>query len=80
MICVIPVSQFIVMAFPSCILLSVLTVFTVQDRPGPGCKEDREAPWKTDETHGIQGDTQWCHGDRLKCSRSTWTEFSGHSG
>lgn len=46
-------------------------MFTVQDGPGPGCEEDREAPRKADETHGVQGDTQWFHGDRLNCSRRT---------
>lgn len=69
--CVPPVGQFNVIAaiMPSCSLLSISTVFTVQDRPGPGREEDREAARKTDETHGVQGDAQWFHGDRLKHSR-----------
>lgn len=59
------------LSLPSFHVLSISTVFTVQDRPGPGREEDREAPRKTDETHGVQGDTQWSHGDRLKCCRTT---------
>lgn len=50
-------------------LFSMLPVFTVQDGPGPGCEEDREAPGEADETHGGQRDAQWCHGDGLRCSR-----------
>lgn len=46
-------------------------MFTVQDGPGPGCEEDRKAPWKTNETDGVQGDAQWFHGDGLKCSTGT---------
>lgn len=48
--------------------LSIPAVFTVQDRPSPGREEDWEAPWKTDETHGVQRDAYWCNGNGLKCS------------
>lgn len=41
---------------PSLNVLSFPTVFTIQDRSGPGCEEDREAARKTDETHGVQRD------------------------
>lgn len=44
------------------------SVSTVQDRPGSRCEEDWEAPWKTDETYGVQGEPQRCHGDRLNGS------------
>lgn len=54
-------------------LFSISLVSTVQDGPGPGRKEDREAPGEADETHGGQRDTQRCHGDRLRCSSSPET-------
>lgn len=61
--------------FHACIavdsLLTVLcspSVSTVQDRPGSRCEEDWEAPWKTDETYGVQGEPQRCHGDGLSGS------------
>lgn len=41
---------------------------TVQDRPGSRCEEDWEAPWKTDETNGVQGEPQRRHGDGLSGS------------
>lgn len=45
-------------------------VFTVQDGPSPGREEDREAPREADETHGVQGDAQRCHGVGLTRSES----------
>lgn len=41
------------------------SVFTVQDGPGSGREEDREAAWETDETDGVQRDAQQRYGNRL---------------
>lgn len=57
-------------------------MFTVQDGPGPGREEDREAPGEADETDGVQGDAQRRHGDGLKTlsvspdGLDAWTEQS----
>lgn len=46
-------------------LFSPPPVSAVQDGPGPGRQEDREAAREADETHGFQGDAQRRHGDGL---------------
>lgn len=52
------------------LLFSTSSVSTVQDGPGPGREEDREAPGEADETHGVQRDAQRRHGDGLRRSES----------
>lgn len=44
-------------------------VFTVQDWPGPRCKEDRETAWEVDEINGLQRDPQWIHGNGVNESK-----------
>jgi len=45
-------------------------VFTVQDRPGPRCKENRETAWEVDEINGLQRDPQWFYGNGLNESKN----------